>query len=60
LNAGTKIWPGNQRSHRIHTDEFATTAKWLYNYQAAAGSEEERTLSLLKKVLTGFDKNIEH
>jgi coproporphyrinogen III oxidase len=25
------------------------TAKWFYNFQATAGSEEEKTLQLLKK-----------
>lgn len=32
-----------------------TNAKWLYNYQAKEGSEEEQTLNLLKKGINWLD-----
>jgi len=48
-DAGTKF--GLETNGRIESIlmSLPPTAKWLYNYQAAAGSEEERTLQLLKK-----------
>jgi coproporphyrinogen III oxidase len=48
-DAGTKF--GLETNGRIESIlmSLPPTAKWLYNYQAAPGSEEERTLSLLKK-----------
>jgi len=48
-DAGTKF--GLETNGRIESIlmSLPPTAKWLYNYQPVAGSEEERTLSLLKK-----------
>ena len=48
-DAGTKF--GLETNGRIESIlmSLPPTAKWLYNYQPAAGSEEERTLQLLKK-----------
>jgi coproporphyrinogen III oxidase len=48
-DAGTKF--GLETNGRIESIlmSLPPTAKWVYNYQAAAGSEEEKTLSLLKK-----------
>jgi coproporphyrinogen III oxidase len=48
-DAGTKF--GLETNGRIESIlmSLPPTAKWLYNYQAKPGSEEERTLSLLKK-----------
>jgi coproporphyrinogen III oxidase len=48
-DAGTKF--GLETNGRIESIlmSLPPTAKWLYNYQAVAGSEEERTLQLLKK-----------
>jgi coproporphyrinogen III oxidase len=48
-DAGTKF--GRETNGRIESIlmSLPPTAKWLYNYQATPGSEEERTLSLLKK-----------
>jgi coproporphyrinogen III oxidase len=48
-DAGTKF--GLETNGRIESIlmSLPPTAKWLYNYQATPGSEEERTLSLLKK-----------
>ncbi len=48
-DAGTKF--GLETNGRIESIlmSLPPTAKWLYNYQPAAGSEEEKTLSLLKK-----------
>jgi len=48
-DAGTKF--GLETNGRIESIlmSLPPTAKWLYNYQPKAGSEEERTLSLLKK-----------
>jgi coproporphyrinogen III oxidase len=48
-DAGTKF--GLETNGRIESIlmSLPPTAKWLYNYQAAPGNEEERTLSLLKK-----------
>ena len=48
-DAGTKF--GLETNGRIESIlmSLPPTAKWVYNYQPAAGSEEERTLSLLKK-----------
>jgi coproporphyrinogen III oxidase len=48
-DAGTKF--GLETNGRIESIlmSLPPTAKWLYNYQPAPGSEEERTLSLLKK-----------
>jgi len=48
-DAGTKF--GLETNGRIESIlmSLPPTAKWLYNYQPEAGSEEEKTLSLLKK-----------
>lgn len=48
-DAGTKF--GLETNGRIESIlmSLPPTAKWLYNYKPQAGSEEERTLSLLKK-----------
>jgi len=48
-DAGTKF--GLETNGRIESIlmSLPPTAKWLYNYQADDGSEEARTLSLLKK-----------
>lgn len=48
-DAGTKF--GLETNGRIESIlmSLPPTAKWLYNYQAVPGSEEEKTLSLLKK-----------
>jgi coproporphyrinogen III oxidase len=48
-DAGTKF--GLETNGRIESIlmSLPPTAKWLYNYQPQKGSEEERTLSLLKK-----------
>lgn len=48
-DAGTKF--GLETNGRIESIlmSLPPTAKWLYSYQPAPGSEEERTLSLLKK-----------
>jgi len=48
-DAGTKF--GLETNGRIESIlmSLPPTAKWLYNYQPAAGSEEAKTLSLLKK-----------
>lgn len=48
-DAGTKF--GLETNGRIESIlmSLPPTAKWLYNYQPQSGSEEERTLSLLKK-----------
>jgi coproporphyrinogen III oxidase len=48
-DAGTKF--GLETNGRIESIlmSLPPTAKWLYNYQPNAGSEEEKTLSLLKK-----------
>jgi coproporphyrinogen III oxidase len=48
-DAGTKF--GLETNGRIESIlmSLPPTAKWLYNYQAAHGSEEEKTLLLLKK-----------
>ncbi len=48
-DAGTKF--GLETNGRIESIlmSLPPTAKWLYNYQPIAGSEEERTLALLKK-----------
>jgi coproporphyrinogen III oxidase len=48
-DAGTKF--GLETNGRIESIlmSLPPTAKWLYNYQPEPGSEEEKTLSLLKK-----------
>ena len=48
-DAGTKF--GLEPNGRIESIlmSLPPTAKWVYNYQAQPGSEEEKTLSLLKK-----------
>jgi coproporphyrinogen III oxidase len=48
-DAGTKF--GLETNGRIESIlmSLPPTAKWLYNYQPEAGSEEAKTLSLLKK-----------
>jgi coproporphyrinogen III oxidase len=48
-DAGTKF--GLETNGRIESIlmSLPPTAKWVYNYQAQQGSEEEKTLSLLKK-----------
>ena len=48
-DAGTKF--GLETNGRIESIlmSMPPTAKWVYNYQAQPGSEEERTLGLLKK-----------
>jgi coproporphyrinogen III oxidase len=48
-DAGTKF--GLETNGRIESIlmSLPPTAKWIYNYQAQPGSEEEKTLSLLKK-----------
>jgi len=48
-DAGTKF--GLETNGRIESIlmSLPPTAKWLYNYQPQTGSEEEKTLSLLKK-----------
>jgi coproporphyrinogen III oxidase len=48
-DAGTKF--GLETNGRIESIlmSLPPTAKWLYNYQPQPGSEEERTLALLKK-----------
>ena len=48
-DAGTKF--GLETNGRIESIlmSLPPTAKWLYNYKPQPGSEEERTLSLLKK-----------
>ncbi|PAW94071.1 coproporphyrinogen III oxidase [Mucilaginibacter sp. MD40] len=48
-DAGTKF--GLETNGRIESIlmSLPPTAKWLYNYEPQAGSEEEKTLSLLKK-----------
>jgi coproporphyrinogen III oxidase len=50
-DAGTRF--GLETNGRIESIlmSLPPTAKWLYNYQPAPGSEEERTLSLLKKAI---------
>jgi coproporphyrinogen III oxidase len=48
-DAGTKF--GLETNGRIESIlmSLPPTAKWVYNYHAQPGSEEEKTLSLLKK-----------
>ncbi len=48
-DAGTKF--GLETNGRIESIlmSLPPQARWLYNYQTAAGSEEEKTLNLLKK-----------
>jgi coproporphyrinogen III oxidase len=48
-DAGTKF--GLETNGRIESIlmSLPPTAKWVYNYQAQPGSEEEKTLALLKK-----------
>ena len=48
-DAGTRF--GLETNGRIESIlmSLPPTAKWVYNYQPQAGSEEEKTLSLLKK-----------
>jgi coproporphyrinogen III oxidase len=48
-DAGTRF--GLETAGRIESIlmSLPPTAKWVYNYQPTAGSEEEKTLSLLKK-----------
>jgi len=48
-DSGTKF--GLETNGRIESIlmSLPPTAKWVYNYQAQPGSEEEKTLSLLKK-----------
>lgn len=48
-DAGTKF--GLETNGRIESIlmSLPPTAKWLYNYQAQPGSQEEKTISLLKK-----------
>ncbi|MDF2430948.1 MAG: coproporphyrinogen oxidase [Mucilaginibacter sp.] len=48
-DAGTRF--GLETNGRIESIlmSLPPTAKWVYNYQPLAGSEEEKTLSLLKK-----------
>jgi coproporphyrinogen III oxidase len=48
-DAGTKF--GLETNGRIESIlmSLPPTAKWIYNFQAQPGSEEEKTLSLLKK-----------
>ncbi|MDN3548041.1 oxygen-dependent coproporphyrinogen oxidase [Mucilaginibacter aquaedulcis] len=48
-DAGTKF--GLETNGRIESIlmSLPPTAKWFYNFQATAGSEEEKTLQLLKK-----------
>jgi coproporphyrinogen III oxidase len=48
-DAGTRF--GLETNGRIESIlmSLPPTAKWVYNYQPAPGSEEEKTLSLLKK-----------
>lgn len=48
-DAGTRF--GLETNGRIESIlmSLPPTAKWVYNYQPIAGSEEEKTLSLLKK-----------
>jgi coproporphyrinogen III oxidase len=48
-DAGTRF--GLETNGRIESIlmSLPPTAKWVYNFQAEAGSEEEKTLSLLKK-----------
>ena len=48
-DAGTRF--GLETNGRIESIlmSLPPTAKWVYNYQAQPGSEEEKTLSLLKK-----------
>jgi coproporphyrinogen III oxidase len=48
-DSGTKF--GLETNGRIESIlmSLPPTAKWVYNYQPPAGSEEEKTLSLLKK-----------
>ncbi|MBD1392096.1 oxygen-dependent coproporphyrinogen oxidase [Mucilaginibacter glaciei] len=48
-DAGTRF--GLETNGRIESIlmSLPPTAKWVYNYQAEPGSEEEKTLSLLKK-----------
>jgi coproporphyrinogen III oxidase len=48
-DAGTKF--GLETNGRIESIlmSLPPTAKWVYNYHATPGSEEEKTLSLLKK-----------
>lgn len=48
-DAGTRF--GLETNGRIESIlmSLPPTAKWVYNYQPTAGSEEEKTLSLLKK-----------
>jgi len=48
-DAGTKF--GLETNGRIESIlmSLPPTARWLYNYQAEVGGEEEKTLSLLKK-----------
>jgi coproporphyrinogen III oxidase len=48
-DAGTKF--GLETNGRIESIlmSLPPTAKWIYNFQTVAGSDEEKTLSLLKK-----------
>jgi coproporphyrinogen III oxidase len=54
-DAGTKF--GLETNGRIESIlmSLPPTAKWVYNYQAQPGSEEEKTLSLLKKGINWAD-----
>jgi len=50
-DAGTKF--GLETNGRIESIlmSLPPTAKWIYNYEPQSGSEEEKTLSLLKKTI---------
>jgi coproporphyrinogen III oxidase len=50
-DAGTKF--GLETNGRIESIlmSLPPTAKWIYNFEARSGSEEEKTLSLLKKTI---------
>jgi coproporphyrinogen III oxidase len=50
-DAGTKF--GLETNGRIESIlmSLPPTAKWIYNFEAQSGSEEEKTLSLLKKTI---------
>jgi coproporphyrinogen III oxidase len=54
-DAGTKF--GLETNGRIESIlmSLPPTAKWIYNYEPQSGSEEERTLSLLKKTINWID-----